>query len=203
MNLIFVGPPGSGKGTQAKIIARILDSPHISTGDLVRESTGDLKREIDSYINMGNLVPDELILKILKKRLSRGDAKGGFILDGFPRNIAQADALDLFVKIDKVIHIKLPDKEAFNRISGRRNCAKCGRIYNIYTSPKPKQDGICDYDGSILHERGDQREEVIEKRLQVYHNDTEPILKKYTHFDVDGSKDIDVVTQEILKYISK
>lgn len=203
MNLIFVGPPGSGKGTQAKIIARILDLPHISTGDLVRETTGDLKREIDLYINTGHLVPDELMLKILQKRLSHEDVSGGFIFDGFPRNMAQVDSLDPIVKIDKVVHIAIPDKEAFNRISGRRNCPKCGRIYNIYTSPKPLQEGICDYDESILYERGDQREEVIEKRLNVYHKDTEPILKKYPHVDIDGSKDIDDVTQDILKYISK
>jgi len=203
MNLIFIGAPGSGKGTQAKIIAKILDIPHISTGDLVRAQTGDFGREVHSYIDKGNLVPDELMIKIFEKRLKREDSHKGYILDGFPRNLAQAEELFKIAKIDRIIEIYISDEEAHNRIAGRRNCPKCWRIYNLYTAPIPKQEGLCDNCGGILHEREDQLETVIQHRLDIYHKDTEPIIKKYNAFRINGEQSIEAVKKDILDYISK
>jgi adenylate kinase len=139
MKLIFIGAQASGKGTQAKIIADKLGIKHISTGDLLRSATGEFKKEIESYTTNGNLVPDELIFKLLKEKIK---SLNGFILDGFPRNLEQAKMLEKVTKIDKIIEIKISDNEAIKRISGRRNCPKCGRIYNIYTSPAPIKENV-------------------------------------------------------------
>lgn len=201
MRLIFVGPQGSGKGTQAGILSEKLDIAHISTGDLLRDTKGKLKTEIDSCINNGKLVPDELIIKILKKRILRKDCKNGFILDGFPRNLSQAEALSKIMDIDKVVEITISDKEAIRRISGRRVCKKCDAIYNIATSPKPKKKNVCDECGGKLYQRKDDTKKALKKRLKIYHRDTEKILSYYKSVKIDGEHPIDKVSKGILKVV--
>lgn len=199
MNLVFVGPQASGKGTQAKIISEKLGIVHISAGDLLRREKGKLMEKIHSYIDFGKLVPDELIIKILKKRISKDDAKKGFILDGFPRNLVQARELKKIAKIDKFVEIFISDELAIKRLSGRFNCENCGALYNTFTSPKPKKEGICDKCGGKLYRRKDDTEEAIKKRLETYHKETEPILEKYSFVRVDGSASIEEVSKEIIK----
>jgi len=199
MKLVFVGPQGSGKGTQAKRIATKLGLCHISTGDLLREVVGDLKVEVDRFMKEGKLVPDELIIRILKKKLESEECKKGFILDGFPRNLAQAEELEKIVDIDKVIEISISDEESVKRISGRRNCVKCGAIYNINTSPRPKVEGVCDECGGKLFQRKDDNEEALKKRLRVYHEETESILKMYTFMRIDGEQSIEKVESDIIE----
>lgn len=201
MKIIFIGPQGSGKGTQAGVVSKELSIPHISTGDLFREATGDLKKELESYMNEGKLVPDELTLKILKDRLEKEDAKKGFILDGFPRNLNQAELLSTITKIDKVIEITLPDDEAIKRISGRLTCKDCKAGYNEFTEPKPAQKNICDKCGGELIRRADDTTEAVTKRLKIYHEETEPILEKYSDsiIKIDGNRDIKEITEEIIE----
>jgi len=201
MKLIFVGPQGCGKGTQAKVVAEKLGLCHISTGDLLRAVEGGLKDEIKSYTDEGNLVPDELIVRILKERVLQDDCENGFILDGFPRNVAQAEELDKIMDVDKVIEIAISDDESVRRIGGRRNCSKCGAIWNVNTSPKPAVDDKCDKCGGELIQRADDNEEALRKRLAVYHNDTEPILEKYDSVKVDGEQSIEKVSEDVLKVL--
>jgi len=201
MKLLFIGPQGSGKGTQAAIISKEINIPHISTGDLFRAATGTLKEELDSYMNSGKLVPDELTLKILKQRLEHHDCKKGFILDGFPRNLKQAELLEHITKIDKVIEIDISDKEAIKRLSGRVSCEKCKAGYNLVTEPKPKNPHKCDICQGKLIQRADDTEQAIKKRLETYHKETEPILKKYENLliTINGEQNIDKITEEILE----
>jgi len=202
MKVIFIGPQGSGKGTQAKIIADKQNICHISTGDLLRES-GSLKQETDLYMQEGKLVPDELIIKILKQKIQQPECEKGFILDGFPRNLSQAETLDSITNIDKVIEISISDTEAIKRISGRRNCKNCGAIYNIYTSPKPSQENICDKCGGELLQRADDTEEAVKKRLEIYHKETEPILGKYDSIKINGEQPIEKVSEDISENLDK
>ncbi len=205
MNIIFIGAQGSGKGTQAKIISENLNIPHISTGDLLRQARGELKKEVDSYMVSGKLVPDELILRILKERISKEDCQKGFILDGYPRNLQQAKELDKITNIDKIIEILISDKEAIKRISGRWNCKKCGIAYNNITEPKPRiEDGkiICPKCNIELSQRADDTEDAVKKRLEIYHQETEPILNHYPSIKINGEKDIDSVTNDILKSLN-
>lgn len=204
MILLFIGAQGSGKGTQAKIISKKLNLCHISTGDMLREATGKLKEEIDSYINQGALVPDELILKILKQRIQHPDCKTGIIFDGYPRNLQQTDELAKILKLDKVIEISISDKEAVKRLKGRWNCKKCGIAYNIVTMPKPKQDKICDVCREKLSQRTDDiNEEAIKKRLAIYHEETTPILSKYRDraIKINGEQEIEKITEDILEIL--
>ena len=203
MNLVFIGPQASGKGTQAKIIARKLGLIHISTGDLLRGVQGDFKEEVDKYLNQGELVPDELMIEILKERISKDDAKKGFILDGFPRNLNQAEELNNVTNIDKFIEILIPDDLAVKRLSGRVNCSKCGEIYNLFTFPKPKKKGVCDKCSNKLSKRDDDNEEAIRKRLAIYHKETEPILRENPSLKIDGTREIEKVTDDILKSLEK
>jgi len=203
MKLIFIGPQGSGKGTQAKIISEKIGFPHISTGDLLRNIKGELKEEINSYINQGNLIPDELMLRILKETINSPYCEAGFILDGFPRNLEQAKELEKITQIDKFIEISISDEEAVKRISGRRNCKQCGKIYNLNTSPKPEQENMCDDCKIELTQRDDDTEEAVKKRLEIYHNDTEPILKEYPSIKINGKQDIKQVTQDILEKLTE
>jgi adenylate kinase len=200
MKLIFIGAQASGKGTQAKIISEKLKIPHISTGDLLRSAEGELKKEIESYTIKGNLVPDELIFKLLKEKIAKID---GFILDGFPRNLKQAEMLNNITSIDKIIEIEISDEEAVKRISGRRNCPKCGKIYNVYTSPKPLSENKCDNDESNLFQRADDTEDAAKKRLQIYHEETEPILEKYPSLKINGQQEISKVTEDILSNLTQ
>jgi adenylate kinase len=200
MNLIFVGPQGSGKGTQAKIISEKFNLCHISTGDLLRNAQGELKQQIDEIMNQGKLVSDDLVIKLLKQKLNSDECKNGFILDGFPRNIQQAEQLDKIIKINKVIEIHISDKEAINRIVNRISCSSCGTAYNLKTNP-PKQEMICDKCGTQLKKRQDDNKESLKKRLEIYHNETEPILKHYNSVRINGEDNINEITQQIIKAI--
>ena len=201
MRIVFIGPQGSGKGTQAKVISEILNIPHISTGDLLRGAEGELRKQADEYMLKGQLVPDELIIKILKERISKQDCKKGFILDGFPRNLNQADELEKQIEVDKYIEIFISDEEAFKRLSGRWNCSNCRIAYNIVTAPRPKEYGKCDECNGELSQREDDKEEAIKKRLEIYHNETEPIMGKYDVIRINGKQKIEKVTYDILEKI--
>lgn len=201
MRIVFIGIQGSGKGTQAKIISEILNIPHISTGDLLRNAEGELRKQIDEYILNGQLIPDEMMIKILKERILKPDCKKGFILDGFPRNLNQADELEKSNEIDKYFEIFIRDDEVIKRISGRRNCNNCHEIYNINTAPKPLVNGKCDKCNGELSQREDDKEEAIKKRLEIYHKETEPIIEKYDIIKINGKQKIERVTHDILEKI--
>jgi len=192
-----MGVQGSGKGTQAKIMSVKLGIPHISTGDLLRGAESLLKKEIDSYITSGKLVPDELMLRVLQDRLSLNDCMRGFILDGYPRNMVQAKKLDEITSIDKVIEIVISDSEALVRAIYRVTCGKCGEGHNIKTNP-PKRAGVCDKCNGILTKRADDNEPAMRKRIETYHKETEPILLHYKSVEINGEQKIDRVTRDIL-----
>ena len=181
MNLILLGAPGAGKGTQAEKLVNKLSIPAISTGNMLREAIAngtDLGKEAKKYMDEGNLVPDELILGIVAERVAQPDCANGFILDGVPRTLAQAEALeDRGVKIDHVISIEVDDSEIERRMTGRRVCAKCGASYHVSANP-PKTEGVCDACGGELTIRKDDAPETVRKRLQVYHSTTE-VLKDF------------------------
>jgi adenylate kinase len=179
--MILLGPPGAGKGTYASRLTPILGLPHISTGDIVRDeikAQTELGNTIREYSDKGELVPDEIIIKLLAKRLRKPDCERGFILDGFPRTIKQAEALDKISKIDLVINLNVPDDIIIKRLSNRLTCKKCGTIYNKLTL-KPKRDNICDECGGQLYQREDDKPEVIQERLNVYRKRTEPLIECY------------------------
>ncbi len=182
MNIIFFGAPGAGKGTQAEIVSKKLDIPTISTGNMIREAIKngtDMGNAAKSFIEAGKLVPDEVVIGIIKDRLDADDCKNGFILDGFPRTIPQAEALEAMgVKIDVVLNIEVSDDEIVTRMSGRRTCPKCGGTYHIVFNPT-KTEGICDNCGAELTIRKDDAPEVVKSRLEVYHNETEPLKDFY------------------------
>ena len=179
--MIFLGPPGAGKGTYASRLTAILGIPHISTGDIVRDeikAQTELGKTIREYSDKGELVPDEIIIKLLAKRLRKPDSERGFILDGFPRTIKQAEALDKISKIDLIINLNVPDEIIIKRLSNRLTCKKCGTIYNKLTL-KPKRDNICDECGGQLYQREDDKPEVTQERLNVYREKTEPLIEHY------------------------
>jgi len=187
LNLILLGAPGAGKGTQADRLRDDFALPHISTGDMLREQVSqetELGREAKQYMDAGELVPDEVIINMITERVGAGDARDGFLLDGFPRNEAQADALaealtGLERKLTGVLLIEVPDEEVVRRLSGRRVCVKNPtHIYHVDYDP-PKHEDVCDQDGSRLIQRDDDREDVIRKRLEVYHAQTEPLIAYY------------------------
>ncbi len=208
MKLIIMGPPGAGKGTQAAYIKKYYNIPHISTGDMFREAIKeetDLGLEAKSYIEKGALVPDSVTIGLVEERLSKSDCKDGFLLDGFPRTIPQAKALDeilhnLKIKLDAVINISVPDSVLVDRIVGRRVCKNCGAGYHIHNQ-KPRQDGVCDVCGGPLIQRKDDTEETVVNRLKVYSSQTKPLLEYYDKAKlvktVNGIGDI----QEIFKNI--
>ena len=201
-----MGPQGSGKGTQARIISKKLGIAAISMGDLLRDIKGDLKKEVDKHLNKGELVPDELTIRIIKERIKQDDCKKGFILDGFPRDINQANEIEKFIKIDKVIEISIKDGEAIRRLVGRWNCKKCRIHYNLITQPRPKRDHLCDICKQPLFQRDDDiNKEAVQKRLDIYHKETEPILKKYgkAAVRVNGQQLIEDVTQDIMNVLNK
>jgi adenylate kinase len=186
LNLILFGPPGAGKGTQAERLRADFGLPFISTGEMLRQNVKDgteLGKEAQRYMEAGELVPDELIVKMAADRLRQDDARDGFILDGFPRTIEQAEALDkqlseLGRRITAALLIDVPDDEVVRRISGRRVCVKSGHNYHVQNDP-PKHDGVCDQDGSRLVQRDDDQDDVVRKRLEVYHQQTEPLIDYY------------------------
>ena len=202
MIILFIGAQASGKGTQAKIIAQKKGFAHISTGDLLRASEGKLKELADSYMAEGKLVPSEIIINMLKKRIKQPDCKKGVILDGFPRNLEQAEELEKIIKIDKIFEITISDETAKKRLMGRWNCKKCGIAYNVVTEPNPKKQGLCDNCQVPLYQRDDDKDEkAIEKRLAIYHEETEPILKKFKErvIKINGEQAIEKITEDILK----
>jgi len=203
MKLIFAGPQGSGKGTQAKKVAKKFGLCHISAGDLLRGAKGEIKKKIDVVMNKGELVPNEFIEKLLLEKISSDDCKKGYILDGYPRDESQLKFFKKNFEADKVIEISISDDEAVRRICGRRGCLKCGAIYNVATSPFPKVEGICDKCGDELVQRKDDNEEALRERLKIYHEETAKIFKSYDSVKIDGSKSIEKVFKDIVKALSK
>jgi adenylate kinase len=209
MNIILMGLPGAGKGTQASEIVKKFPIPHISTGDMFRKAIKDetdLGKEAKSYMDRGELVPDEVTVGIVKERISEDDAKKGFLLDGFPRTIDQVESLNQIMseldrEIDAVINIEVPEEELMNRLTGRRICEKCGTTYHLVFNP-PKVDGICDIDGGKLYQREDDNPETVSNRLSVNVKQSKPILEYYNNKgvlkNIDGSKDIDEVTDDVI-----
>ena len=187
MRLVLVGPPGAGKGTQAEFIAAHLAAPKISTGDLFRFNVGQgtpLGVEAKKYMDAGQLVPDEITINMVRQRLAEPDAVDGFLLDGFPRNVPQAEVLDdmlkeLGVKIDVVLELVVEDDEVIRRLSGRRTCRGCGKIWHVEFDPTTV-DGVCDRCDGQLFQRDDDKPETIAKRLEVYHEQTEPLVDFYS-----------------------
>lgn len=204
MNLIFVGPPGAGKGTQAKMVCEKYNIPHISTGDMLREairagSKMGLKAKV--LIDEGELVPDDVVVAIVKDRLGEKDCENGYVLDGFPRTVAQAQALEMIADIDYVIMVDVPEEKLVKRISDRRACSKCSAIYiaSMY------DEDICEIcDGKII-QREDDREETVRNRLIVYNEKTSPLIDYYKERNllkkIDGDKDIDLVFKDIIDII--
>jgi len=201
--VVFVGLAGSGKGTQAKLVAKETGLAHISTGDLLRGATGELKEQVDEVINSGRLIPNDLMLHILNERIQKPDCRAGIILDGFPRNLEQAKLLDHQMQISKVVEISVSDDEVMKRMLGRVTCKECGAGYNLHTAPKPADSKKCDECGGELVRRKDDNPEAIRKRIATYHEDTEPILKHYGDkvVKVNGKRDINDIKKDILKVL--
>jgi len=205
MKLIFLGPPGAGKGTLAVKAVEILSIPHISTGNIFRAAIAafsPLGLKVKSILDSGALVDDKTTIELVRERLTKDDVQKGFILDGFPRTIPQAEALAEFSAIDKVVNFDIPDKIIVQRLGGRRTCRSCGTNFHIVFN-KPKQEGICDNCGGELYTRDDDKEEAIKKRLEVYREQTAPLIdyyrKKGILVDVDASPSIDTVVENFRK----
>ena len=208
MNLILLGAPGAGKGTQAELLVERLGIPSISTGNMLREAMAngsELGKQVRSYMDSGSLVPDELVLGIVAERTRRPDCQNGFILDGVPRTLAQAQALDAMgVRIDHVVSIEIDDSVIVNRMSGRRVCTHCGASYHVVANP-PKQEGICDLCGGQVSIRKDDAPETVQHRLEVYHKSTEVLKDYYARQGklrlVCGNQSIEGAQSEILAAI--
>ena len=208
MKIVMLGAPGAGKGTQAKMIAEAYGIPHVSTGDIFRANLKEgteLGKQAKVYMDKGELVPDELTVKILLDRVAKDDCKNGYVLDGFPRTIPQAEVLDkalseLGESIDYAVDVEVPDENIVRRMSGRRACLSCGATYHIEHIP-PKKEGICDTCGSELVLRDDDKPETVQKRLTVYHEQTQPLIDFYTAKGVlktvDGTQPMDKVFADI------
>ena len=205
MNLILLGAPGAGKGTQAEFICQHFDIPAISTGNIIREalkSGTEMGLKAKAYTEAGQLVPDEIVIGIINERLAKDDCKKGFLLDGFPRTIPQAEALDAMgIVIDKVVDIDVPDEVIVNRMSGRRVCEKCGASYHV-VNKKPAVEGVCDLCAGALVQRKDDHPDTVLERLRVYHEKTEPLKAYYEKqdkvFSVDGQGDISEISKQII-----
>ena len=212
MKIIMLGAPGAGKGTQAKMIADKYGVPHVSTGDIFRaniKNGTELGMEAKKYMDQGLLVPDELTVRILLDRVAQDDCKNGYVLDGFPRTIPQAEVLDseltkLGDHIDYAINVDVPDENIVKRMSGRRACLTCGATYHIEHVP-PKKEGICDVCGSELFQRADDTAETMKNRLSVYEASTKPLIDYYkaagVYTEVDGRQPIEKVTQDLIEVL--
>ena len=212
MKIIMLGAPGAGKGTQAKKIADRYQIPHISTGDIfranIKEGT-ELGRKAKSYMDQGLLVPDELTLELIMDRFQNPDCANGYVLDGFPRTIPQAEALAAALEkngdsIDYAINVEVPDENIITRMSGRRACLACGATYHVVYAPT-KEEGVCDRCGEKLVLRDDDKPETVKKRLDVYHSQTQPLIDYYTKqgklAEVDGTQSVDAVFDAIVKIL--
>lgn len=214
MKIIMLGAPGAGKGTQAKKLAEKYHIPHISTGDIFRaniKNNTELGKKAKTFMDQGLLVPDELVVDLVVDRVGQEDAKNGYVLDGFPRTIPQAEALDKALsqigeKVDYAINVEVPDQNIVNRMSGRRACVACGATYHLVHIPT-KVEGICDACGAELILRDDDKPETVQKRLQIYHEQTQPLIDYYTKknilVEVDGTKDMAEVFEAIVKVLGE
>ena len=214
MNLMVFGAPGAGKGTQAKFLIEKYDIPQISTGDILRAAIADktdMGMEAKNFMDAGKLVPDSTIIGIIKDRLAEDDCKKGFILDGFPRTLGQAEALSelmakMNISLDKVISLNVPDELIVGRITGRRVCSSCGASFHVDFNP-PKKEDVCDYCESELIIRKDDNAETVKSRLGAYHDQTAPLISFYTDMGVmielDGTKDVSEVTADMFASLEK
>lgn len=212
MKIVMLGAPGAGKGTQAKKVASKFGIPHISTGDLFRENIKNktaLGNKAKVYIDKGLLVPDELVLELIMERFGMADCKEGYVLDGFPRTIPQAIELDHTLNnkhdnIEYTIEVEVPDEVIIDRMAGRRACLDCGRTYHVETL-RPKAEGICDFCGTELVLRDDDKPETVKKRLEVYHKQTQPLIDYYREkgilHTVDGTNEIEKIYEEIINIL--
>lgn len=212
MKIIMLGAPGAGKGTQAKKIADKYQIPHISTGDIFRaniKNGTELGKKAKTYMDQGLLVPDELVVDLVVDRVQQSDCANGYVLDGFPRTIPQAEALDAALaklgdKVDYAINVEVPDENIINRMGGRRACVGCGATYHVAYNP-PKKEGTCDIDGEKLILRDDDKPETVKKRLDVYHDQTQPLIEYYSSKqilkEVDGTVDMEDVFTAIVQIL--
>ena len=209
VKLILLGPPGSGKGTQAKILSKKINIPQVSTGDLFRENIKnktELGIKAKEVMDKGYLVPDAVTNAMAKERLERNDCYKGYILDGYPRTVPQAEFLDSIQKIDKVINFELSEEEVIKRISGRRTCSKCGEMFHIIFK-KPQKENICDVCNSDLIQRPDDQPESVIKRLEVYKKQTEPLIEYFTSqgkiININAFPEIDKIAKKVIKVLDK
>lgn len=209
MRLIFIGPPGIGKGTYATAVSERYGIPHISTGDIFREEVkkgSELGRKVKKYLEAGELVPDEIVIEVVRERLKKEDCRKGFILDGYPRTLRQAEELDKMTSIDLVLNFYAPDEVIIERLSGRRICVKCGAIYHVKFMP-PKKPGVCDKCGGKIIQRKDDTPEVIKHRLEVYRRVFTPIINYYKEkgilLDVYAGEPANIVIPRILKLLEE
>ncbi len=205
MRILMIGPQASGKGTQAELVSEELDTPHISTGDMFREnirSLTELGKLALSYTRKGDLVPDDVTNQIVAERIARPDCSGGFVLDGYPRNLPQARFLDSITKLDYAVEIRICDEEAVKRITGRRTCKKCGAVYSIFMEGMDLNN-VCKKCGGQLVIRDDDREDAVRKRLAIYHTETEPVLGHYKNIlvSINGEQPVQKVFADIMKKI--
>jgi len=212
MRMILLGPPGAGKGTQAKKISEKFGIPQISTGDILRDAVRKgtpLGLKARTFMEKGELVPDEVVIGIVEERLKEKDCARGWILDGFPRTVPQAEALDRILEkygtpVDYVLNFEVDEEEVVKRLSGRRNCEKCNNVYNIYFSP-PRTEGICDVCGGRLVQRSDDKEETVRQRLRVYREKTSPLIDYYSRrgklFRINANGGVEEVEREIFKIL--
>ena len=209
MKLILLGPPGAGKGTQAKIISEKYHIIHLSTGDLLRAEIANktpLGLTAMQYTNSGKLVPDSIMIELIKNRLQKEDVKNGFLLDGYPRTIPQAESLENLTSIDIVINLEVDSELLIKRLSGRRSCPSCSAVFHIYINPPLKQN-LCDHCGSELIQRDDDKEDIIRKRLETYIRETTPLIEYYRTKKlletIDGSEKIHQVAENISRVLSR
>lgn len=207
--IVLLGPPGAGKGTQAQVISKTLGLPHVSSGDIFRENLKnqtDLGKLAEGYMSRGELVPDDVTIAMIRERLSRPDSVNGALLDGFPRTPPQAEALDKMLaefggQVDVVPYIKVPEDVLIERLSGRWTCRTSGHVFHEKFNP-PKTQGVCDYDGTELYQREDDKAETVKNRIQVYFKQTEPLIQYYRQLgklvEVDGTQPIEAVTKDML-----
>jgi adenylate kinase len=212
--IVLLGPPGAGKGTQAKNISENYGLPHISSGDIFRENLNnhtELGEKAEEYMNRGELVPDDITISMIRERLSRPDCERGALLDGFPRTPGQAEALDEMLRdfnsqVDAVPYIKVPKDELVERLSGRLTCRAAGHVFHKKYNP-PKEPGICDYDGSELYQREDDKPETVKRRIRVYLDQTQPLIDYYHDrgllIEINGNQPIEEVTADLLNALEK